>query len=260
MDVRGVIAGYGQNPVVHGIDLHIDASELVAIVGPNGAGKSTLLKAILGITRLFEGTIVVDGRDIAGLTTDEIARHGVGYIPQGNSVFPSLTVRENLELGAYQKPRQTKERIAEVLELVPELSAMLKRRAGVLSGGERTMLGIGRALMARPTLLLLDEPSSGLAPRIVTTLWTHLERLRQRGIPMLIVEQRTADILHIADRGYVLVNGRVSLHAPAQTLLEEVDLAKVFLQAGSRGAVVTSAIPDSPATQSGRPKREGEAQ
>lgn len=253
-------AGYGQNPVVHGIDLHVDASELVAIVGPNGAGKSTFLKAILGITRLFGGSIIVDGREVAGLSTDEIARQGVGYVPQGNSVFPSLSVRENLELGAYQKPKGTKDRISEVLELVPELSGMLNRRAGVLSGGERTMLGIGRALMARPTLLLLDEPSSGLAPRIVATLWAHLEGLRKQGIPMLVVEQRTNDILRIADRGYVLVNGRVALHAPAQALLKEVDLAKVFLQAGSRGALVMSDVPGSTSTLPGPNHRKGEAQ
>jgi branched-chain amino acid transport system ATP-binding protein len=212
----------------------VHSAEVVAIVGPNGAGKSTFLKAIIGITRIFAGSILLDDREIARLSTDEVARRGVGYIPQGDAVFPSLTVRENLELGAYQNRNQTSTRMAAVLELLPELAEKLPRRAGVMSGGERTMLGIGRALMASPSMLLLDEPSSGLAPRVVATLWEYLQRLRATGIPMLIVEQRTNDILDIAERGYVFVNGRVALEASANTLRNDVDLAEVFLQAGAR--------------------------
>ncbi|HVC40746.1 MAG TPA: ABC transporter ATP-binding protein [Candidatus Saccharimonadales bacterium] len=249
LDARGVSAGYGQSPIVEGIDVDIAASEVVAIIGPNGAGKSTFLKAIVGITRMFGGSIMLDGREIARLSTDEVARRGVGYVPQGNAVFPSLTVRENLELGAYQKPKETAARMAEVLALLPELAEKLPRRSGVMSGGERTMLGIGRALMAKPTLLLLDEPSSGLAPRVVSTLWEYLERLRAAGIPMLIVEQRTQDILQIAERGYVFVNGRVALEARADTLLNDVDLAALFLQAG--GSAAPSVEPDPPLPTSG---------
>ncbi|MGH7721735.1 MAG: ABC transporter ATP-binding protein [Candidatus Dormibacteria bacterium] len=228
---------------MEGINLHVGAAEVVAIVGPNGAGKSTFLKAIIGITRIFGGSILFDGREIARLSTDEVARRGVGYIPQGNAIFPSLTVRENLELGAYQNRRDTAVRMAEVLELLPELTDKLPRRAGVMSGGERTMLGIGRALMAKPALLLLDEPSSGLAPRVVSTLWHYLERLRATGIPMLIVEQRTNDILEIAERGYVFVNGRVALEAAAGTLRHDVDLAEIFLQAGGRAVPLGGAPP-----------------
>jgi branched-chain amino acid transport system ATP-binding protein len=236
LEARALAAGYGQSPIVADINLRVGEAEVVAIVGPNGAGKSTFLKAIIGVTKIFGGSITLQQREVAGLRTDEIARLGVGYIPQGDAVFPSLTVRENLELGAYQRPKETAVRMTEVLELLPELSEKLSRRAGVMSGGERTMLGIGRALMAKPTLLLLDEPSSGLAPRVVTTLWAYLDRLRASGIPMLIVEQRTKDILEIADRGYVFVNGRVVLEATANQLLHNVDLAEVFLQAGARDA------------------------
>jgi branched-chain amino acid transport system ATP-binding protein len=233
LETHDVSAGYGQSPIVEGIGVRVAASEVVAIIGPNGAGKSTFLKAIVGITRIFGGSIMLDGREIARLSTDEVARRGVGYVPQGNACFPSLTVRENLELGAYQRPKETAARMEEVLALLPELAEKLSRRSGVMSGGERTMLGIGRALMAKPTLLLLDEPSSGLAPRVVSILWEHLERLRSAGIPMLIVEQRTQDILQIAERGYVFVNGRAALEAPAGALLNTVDLAAIFLQAGS---------------------------
>jgi ABC-type branched-subunit amino acid transport system ATPase component len=236
LEARGLAAGYGQSPIVVDINLRVGEADVIAIVGPNGAGKSTFLKAVIGITKIFGGSILLGDREIAGLRTDEVARLGVGYIPQGDAVFPSLTVRENLELGAYQRPKETAIRMSEVLELLPELSEKLSRRAGVMSGGERTMLGIGRALMAKPTLLLLDEPSSGLAPRVVTTLWAYLERLRASGIPMLIVEQRTNDILEIADRGYVFVNGRVVLEATAKQLLNDVDLAEVFLQAGAKDA------------------------
>ncbi len=225
---RGVHAGYNQVPVVRDISLEVNSHELVAIIGPNGAGKSTLLKAVIGASKLFGGEIVFAGGDIAGLSTDTIARYGMGYVPQGENIFPSLTVRENLRMGAYCSPKSVKERTEQVLATLPGLRDKMKQRAGVLSGGERTMLGIGRALMGAPKLLLLDEPSSGLAPRIVAQLWEHLNSIIARGIALLVVEQRAAEILDIAQRGYILVDGRCVATAPSDRL-KEMDLARIFL-------------------------------
>jgi branched-chain amino acid transport system ATP-binding protein len=228
-----VQAGYNLIPVVRGASLNVNAHELVAIIGPNGAGKSTLLKGLIGASKLFGGEIIYTGHQIAGLSTDAIARHGIGYVPQGSNVFPSLTVWENLRMGAYCSPRTARQRAVQVLATLPELRDKMKRRAGVLSGGERTMLGIGRALMAEPGLLLLDEPSSGLAPKVVAQLWEHLTSIMARGIAMIVVEQRAAEILEIAQRGYVLVDGRC-VTSETSSRLKDMDLASIFL--GGSGA------------------------
>lgn len=229
--VEHLEAGYSQVPVVIDGNMRVDPSEVVAVVGPNGAGKSTLLKAVCGITRILGGAIRLDERSLVGLRTDEISRLGVGYVPQGHSIFPSLSVLENLRIGAYQAPRTAKQRTEKVLELFPELRPLLRRTGGLLSGGERTMVSIARALMAEPAVLLLDEPSSGLAPKAVGALWGHLYRLKDAGVAMLIVEQRTREVLELSDRGYVLVSGRTVLEASGRHLRHEVDLGEIFLQA-----------------------------
>lgn len=229
--VEHLQAGYSQVPVLTDGDMRMDPSEVVAVVGPNGAGKSTLLKSICGITRILGGDIRFDERSLLGLRTDEVSRLGIGYVPQGHSVFRSLSVSENLRMGAYQAPRTVKRRLDGVLSLFPELVPLLRRPAAVLSGGERTMVSVARALMGEPRVLLLDEPSSGLAPKGVTALWKHLHRLKDAGAAMLIVEQRTREVLELADRGYVLVSGRTVLAATARKLLEEVNLGEIFLQA-----------------------------
>ena len=231
LTVEHLQAGYSQVPVVIDGHLRVDDSEVVAVVGPNGAGKSTILKSVCGITQILGGDIRLDGRSLVGLRTDEISRLGTGYVPQGHSVFRSLTVSENLKMGAYQAPRTSQRRLEVVLSLFPELVPLLRSPAGVLSGGERTMVSVARALMGEPRMLLLDEPSSGLAPKGVAALWEHLRRLRDTGISMLIVEQRTREVLELADRGYVLVSGRTVLTATARQLLQEVNLGEIFLQA-----------------------------
>jgi branched-chain amino acid transport system ATP-binding protein len=213
----GVSAGYGSVRIVHGADIHVDSGEAVCIIGPNGAGKSTLLKALIGVTKMFDGSAYLNGSNITGLRTEQIVRLGVGYVPQAGLVFPKLRA----------------ERIGEVLELFPHLRDLQSRRAELMSGGEQTMLGIARAMLTRPNLLLLDEISSGLAPRVVRQLWDDLRRLRALGIAMLMVEQRTREVLELTDRGYVLVDGKVALEGSAHFLANDVDLGAVFLQGGA---------------------------
>jgi ABC-type branched-subunit amino acid transport system ATPase component len=230
----GVSAGYGSVRIVHGADIHVDSGEAVCIIGPNGAGKSTLLKALIGVTKMFDGSAYLNGSNITGLRTEQIVRLGVGYVPQAGLVFPNLSVEENLEMGAYTLTRKLRaERIGEVLELFPHLRDLQSRRAELMSGGEQTMLGIARAMLTRPNLLLLDEISSGLAPRVVRQLWDDLRRLRALGIAMLMVEQRTREVLELTDRGYVLVDGKVALEGSAHFLANDVDLGAVFLQGGA---------------------------
>lgn len=236
LEARGVTAGYGGSPIIRGINLIVPAGKIVAIIGPNGAGKSTFLKAICGFNRMSEGTVNFFGTPIQQLSADRIAVAGIGFVPQGRNVFPSLTVAENLDMGAFLHTKQRAARTEEVLHLFPGLKDKLKRRAGVLSGGERTMLAIGRALMAGPRLLLLDEPSSGLAPAAVKQLWQHLRQLQDMGTTLLIVEQRTREVLSVSDWAYVLVNGKNAVDSDASELLARGDLGKVFLQAGREAA------------------------
>lgn len=235
LTVDELTAGYGELRVVEGTALYVSAGELVAVIGPNGAGKSTLLKAIMGIATTHAGTVTVAGVPITGLKTNEVVRHGVGYVPQSGLVFPNLTAEENLEMGAYPVARHKRaKRIAEVTELFPRLAEFRRRRAGLLSGGEQTMLGIARAMINRPRLLLLDEISSGLAPGVIASVWKDLRRLRDLGVAMLLVEQRTKEVLELTSRGYVLVGGKPVLEGSSRSLLEDVDLGAVFLQqAGS---------------------------
>jgi ABC-type branched-subunit amino acid transport system ATPase component len=232
LEIEGLVAGYSTVPILHGVDLDVREGEMVAVVGPNGAGKSTLLKAILGFLPVTEGRLSVNNWSALHRRPEELSAHGVGYLPQVGNVFPSLTVAENLRMGVYAAPKSFDSRCAAVLPLFPGLSVMLGRRAGVLSGGERTMLGLARALMSAPQILLLDEPSSGLAPKIVSQVWEKLVELRLSGIALLVVEQRAKDILALADRGAVLVGGRVVKAGPCQEwTLDEV--GHLFLQHAS---------------------------
>jgi ABC-type branched-subunit amino acid transport system ATPase component len=231
LELRGVAAGYGDVPVVRDMDLAVGRGEIVTIVGPNGAGKSTVLKAIVGILRPSEGTIVLAGQPIGGLRTDHIVRRGVGYVPQVRDVFEPLTVRENLEMGGYTlRQSRLSGRIHDVVTLFPALSAMLDRQAGTLSGGERKMLAVGRVLMREPSLLILDEPTAGLSPQIAATfLREHVTRLATTGVAILLVEQRARDALAVSTRGYVMASGRVQLTGPASELLQREDIGRIFL-------------------------------
>jgi branched-chain amino acid transport system ATP-binding protein len=229
--VRGVAAGYGPVPVIQAIDMGVAEGEVVAVIGPNGAGKSTLLKTVIGVLTPSEGTIALGERQIAGLRTDRIARLGVGYVPQVKDVFETLTVRENLEMGGYTlPPREVNARIEEILELYPALARMRGRHGGHLSGGERKMLAMARVLMTRPSLVVLDEPTAGLSPKLAHDLLReHVARLASTGVAVLLVEQHAREALAIADWAYVMASGRVQLADRAATLLERPDIAEIFL-------------------------------
>jgi ABC-type branched-subunit amino acid transport system ATPase component len=236
--VRDVTAGYGRVPVIKRVSLEVKKTELLAVIGPNGAGKSTLLKAITGDLAVREGTITLDGERIDGLPADRVARHGVGYVPQTRDIFDRLTVKENLQMGGYTLGRRhIQDRLDDVLDLFPHLAKMRDRRAGLLSGGERKMLAIGRVMMTRPTLLILDEPTANLAPKLARSLLAeHVKSLAQRDVAVLLVEQRVRDALSVADRVCVLVDGAVKLTGACAEVARRDDLSDLFLGGGRQSA------------------------
>jgi branched-chain amino acid transport system ATP-binding protein len=229
-------AGYDRSPVVHGVSISVAPGEIVSIVGPNGSGKSTLLKAIVGVVETLSGEVLIGGRDVTGCGSEEIARIGVGYVPQVDDVFPPLTVRENLEMGGYLlKSRQIESRIEHVMSIFPRLSQMSSRRAGKLSGGERKMLAMGRALMLGPALVVLDEPTANLAPAIAhTVLQDHIRQLAATGASVLVVEQRARAVLEISDRTYVLGGGRLQMEGTPAHLANSPEFVESFLGGGPR--------------------------
>jgi ABC-type branched-subunit amino acid transport system ATPase component len=228
VDVR---AGYGAGDIIHGISIEARPGQVASIVGPNGSGKSTLLKAVTGAIRLSAGTVRLGDQDITGLPPEEVARAGVGYVPQVEDVFVPLTVRENLEMGGYLLPsRQLGERVDRVLAVFPRLSQMLARRAGRLSGGERKMLAMGRVLMLEPAVFLLDEPTANLAPKIAGELLAdHVRALAAHGAAVLVVEQRARAVLAISDHTYVLGGGRVLMEGTPAELAADPAFTESFL-------------------------------
>jgi ABC-type branched-subunit amino acid transport system ATPase component len=231
-------AGYGGSPVVHGVSISVAPGEIVSIVGPNGSGKSTLLKSIVGVVETLSGTVLIGGRVATGLPSDAIARLGVGYVPQVDDVFAPLTVRENLEMGGYLlKSRQVEARIEHVMSVFPQLSRMGSRRAGKVSGGERKMLAMGRALMLAPALVVLDEPTANLAPIIAhTVLQQHVRQLAATGASVLVVEQRARAVLEISDRTYVMGSGRMQMEGTPAELSASPEFIESFLGGGRRAA------------------------
>ena len=231
LEVRDLTAGYGGPPVVHGISLGIEQGQVAVVAGPNGAGKSTLVKSIAGHLRCISGSVTVGGQDITNRPAEKIARGGVGYVPQNEDVFGTLTVLENLEIGGYLlRKREVARRITEVTEVFPALGRMRKRQVSRLSGGERKMVAIGRVLMLRPRLLILDEPTAGLAVRLTTELFEHyIPALTATGVGVLLVEQKATEALRVADWGYILVSGRVEVSQPAADILAREDIGEVFL-------------------------------
>jgi branched-chain amino acid transport system ATP-binding protein len=218
--VEAVEAAYGSVLALRGVDLEVRGGELVALIGSNGAGKSTLLRVLSGVHPALAGRVLHQGADITRTPSHERVARGMVHVPEGRQVFGILTVEDNLRLGAHTRPRrEMEEGLARVFELFPVLAGRRRQRAGTLSGGEQQMLALGRALMGRPALLLLDEPSMGLAPRLVAALFEVVESLRARGVTMLLVEQNAHAALSIADRGYVLESGRVTLEGPGRELL-----------------------------------------
>ena len=229
--VHGLDTGYGAVQVLWDVSLEIRAGEVVAVIGTNGAGKSTLLRAISGLLRPWRGSVRFDDREITALAPERIVALGIAHVPQGRRLFPDLSVRENLLLGAYTRIGRAgvAEDMRRVLELFPVLAARLALPANQLSGGEQQMAAIGRALMARPRLLLIDEPSLGLAPIVVQALMGVVDRLRTEGTGLLLVEQDVAVALRHADRGYVIETGRVVLEDTAQALLDNPRVRGAYL-------------------------------
>lgn len=235
VEARGVHAGYlpGVN-ILNGCNLVAHEGELIGIIGPNGAGKSTLLKAIFGQVNVREGGIFLHGEDITGLAANKLVAKGVGFVPQNNNVFPSLTIEENLQMGVFQKPEMFDEGLELVTSLFKELGARLKQRAGSLSGGERQMVAMGRALMMKPTVLLLDEPSAGLSPVRQDEAFIRVSEINQAGVTTIMVEQNARRCLQICDRGYVLDQGADAYTGTGRELLEDKKVISLYL--GNLGA------------------------
>jgi ABC-type branched-subunit amino acid transport system ATPase component len=226
-----VTAGYGGDPVIRNITVLAAPGEVVSLVGANGSGKSTFLKSLVGVVRVTAGTVVIGETDVTRKAPEEVARAGVGYVPQVDDVFAPLTVRENLEMGGYLLPSgQVRTRIDEVTSVFPRLGAMLSRSAGKLSGGERKMLAMGRVLMLQPAVFLLDEPTANLAPAIARTLLEeHVRRLAASGATVLVVEQRARAVLAISDRTYVLAGGEVRMEGTPAELAASPAFVESFL-------------------------------
>lgn len=224
-------AGYTEVDILHRVHITIRAGEIVAVIGPNGAGKSTLLKTVFGILRPRQGTVTLRGEDITGLKPDKIVRKGISYVPQVDNVFPSMTIRENLEMGAFVREDDYSQRLEEIYELFPVLKERKKHKAGQLSGGQRQMVAMGRALMLNPQLLLLDEPSAGLAPLLVSTILEKIKEINATGVAIIIVEQNAREALRMAHHGYVLAMGRNVLDEDGKSLLDNEEVARLYLGA-----------------------------
>jgi branched-chain amino acid transport system ATP-binding protein len=231
LEVRGLDVAYGEKPALRGVGMEVGEGESVSVLGANGAGKSTLLRTISGLQRPRQGSVSLDGRRLDELAPYEIAALGVAHVPEGRRVLPDMTVEENLELGAFlPKPRRRRaETLAWVYEVFPRLKERRRQRAGTLSGGEQQMLAVGRGLMLRPRLLMLDEPSLGLAPVIVDVTFEKIAEVRRQGIAILLVEQNVQRALGLTDRGYVLEQGKVVLQGTSGELLQNPHVKVAYL-------------------------------
>jgi ABC-type branched-subunit amino acid transport system ATPase component len=225
----GITAGYGGPPIVEDVALTATAGKITAIVGPNGAGKSTLLKVIAGLITPQRGQILLGGTDVTGIPSQQLVRQGLSYVPQLANVFGSLTVRENLEMGGYAMRSGVRERAAQMCELFPDLGLALTRPARTLSGGQRTMLAIARGLMLSPAVLLLDEITAGLAPRLVDVVWEQVVKVQQLGVAVLVVEQNTRRALTHADWAYVMALGRIHLEGTGSELLVDEEMVNLYI-------------------------------
>ncbi len=228
--VDDLIAGYVPGvDILNGCDLHCQQGELVGIIGPNGAGKSTLLKALFGLVAIRSGSVTLEGKDITGKKAHELVKQGVGFVPQTNNVFPRLTIEENLQMGLYHEPKKFSERFDYVAELFPALAKRRKQRAGSLSGGERQMVAMGRALMPNPSVLLLDEPSAGLSPALQDEVFIRCRQINRTGVSIIMVEQNARRCLQICDRGYVLDQGHNAYTASGKDLMNDPKVIELYL-------------------------------
>ncbi len=225
-----LLAGYlpGVN-ILNNTDLYCQPGELVGIIGPNGAGKSTLLKALFGLVKVHTGSVTLEGQDITNKRADALVTKGIGFVPQTNNVFPSLTIEENLEMGVYQRPKSFRNRFDFVGELFPALIERRSQRAGSLSGGERQMVAMGRALMMEPSVLLLDEPSAGLSPALQDEVFVQTRKINRAGVSVVMVEQNARRCLQICDRGYVLDQGRNAYTASGKDLINDPKVIQLYL-------------------------------
>jgi branched-chain amino acid transport system ATP-binding protein len=229
LTVTDITGGYGGADILHKISLSVEPSAIVSIVGPNGAGKSTVMKAIFGLIKLRSGSISFQGDEISGMRPDEIVRKGMCYVPQEYNIFPSLTIQENLEMGAFVRDDDFSEQLNKVYDLFPPLKERRKEAAGNLSGGQRQMVAMGRALMLEPSLLLLDEPSAGLSPLLIGQIFELILEINKMGVGILMVEQNAKQALEFSHKGYVLVMGENRYEDTGPRLLNDPEVAQMFL-------------------------------
>jgi ABC-type branched-subunit amino acid transport system ATPase component len=245
LSVRGVVAGYGDEDVLHGVSLDVPSGKVVAVIGPNGSGKSTLLKAIYGLLRPRNGSVTFRDRsgsthELTGLAPYAVTRLGINFVPQLANVFADLSVRENLEVGAFVHSGPFEKQLERVLRTFPALGSMLHARAATLSGGQRQMLGIARALISDPQVLILDEPSAGLAPSVVDTVFATIKSINAAGVSILMVEQKARQCLNMSDYGYVLEMGQNRIAGPGAQLLQDPEVIQLYL--GNRGRLGAAAL------------------
>ncbi len=227
---EAMVAGYGKGPpILHGVTVSVEKGEIAVIVGPNGAGKSTAMKAMFGMLNMHEGRVLLDGQDISALSPQDRVARGMGFVPQNNNIFTSLSVEENLEMGAFIRRDDISGTLEQVYELFPVLREKRRQAAGELSGGQRQQVAVGRALMTRPKVLMLDEPTAGVSPIVMDELFDRIIEVARTGIPILMVEQNARQALEIADKGYVLVQGRNGHSGTGRELLADPEVRQSFL-------------------------------
>ncbi len=229
LELRGIFAGYGETEILHDINIHVDEHEVVAIIGPNGAGKSTAIKAVLGLLNIRQGAVLLNGQEITDTPPNLVVTKGISYVPQTSNVFVNLSVEENLEMGAWTRSEGIEQRLEEMYVLFPDLREKRRQAAGSLSGGQRQMVAMAKALMVDAKVLLLDEPTAGLSPKYRAEIFETILKINKSGVPILIVEQNAKQALGTADRGYVLVDGSNKHTGTGAELLDDREVARMFL-------------------------------
>ena len=226
---KNLTGGYGEVKVIENCEFNVNRGEIVSILGPNGAGKSSAMKAMLGMLKLDSGNVILDGKEISDLSTQERIRLGISFVPQVNNIFSELTVKENLEMGAFTSSNNIEEKINSMYDLFPAINEKKNQLAGELSGGQRQQVAIARALMNNPSILMLDEPTAGVSPVVMQEIFDHIVRIKEKNIAILMVEQNASQALNISDRGYILVTGQNAYHGTGKELLSDQEIKKTFL-------------------------------
>lgn len=242
LELQSIVGGYGETQILKGVSIRVSKGEIVVVIGPNGAGKSTSLKAVFGLLNLTSGKVLLEGDDITNLPPEKCVRRGVSFVPQTENIFQSLTVHENLEMGAYVRKDGFKHRLDEIYAMFPPLAAKRNVAAGTLSGGQRQMVAMGKALMLEPKVLVLDEPTAGLSPKYRSEIFEIVQKINKAGTPILLVEQNAKQALGIATRGYVLVDGKNHFEGTGPELLGNIEVGEMFLGAGKSGVLLSQSI------------------